>query len=425
MKNRVLVIGSGGREHAIVSQIKKSKLLAEIFCIPGNGGIENIAKCFPEIKPSNHEEIIDFCNNYKIDLVVIGPEQPLVEGLADSLKNAKIKVFGPSKLAARLEGSKIFTKEICDEYNIPTARYQSFNNAANAIEYLNVIGVPCVIKADGIAAGKGVIIAQNKEEAIKAIEEIFGGKFGSAGKRIIIEEFLEGPEVSFFAVSDGKKSLFFGTAGDHKKVGEGEVGANTGGMGAYSPSPLISKEMREEIMVNIIHPTLKAMNDKGYPFSGILFAGLILTKNGPKLLEYNVRLGDPEAEAILPRLKSDLLELMLRVSEENLNDYKIEFSDNVSITVVLAAKGYPDEYQKGTEIKNLSDAEKSSENIIFFHAGTKKQDDKILANGGRVIAVTALASDIRKARDNAYKAIDLIDWPDGFCRKDIGFRILN
>jgi phosphoribosylamine---glycine ligase len=357
--------------------------------------------------------------------VVIGPEQPLVDGLADSLRNSGIKVFGPSKLAARLEGSKIFTKEICDQYNIPTARYQAFEDIKNAIKYLDVIGAPCVIKADGIAAGKGVIIAEDKVQAVEAIKEIFEGKFGVAGKKIIIEEFLQGPEVSFFAVCDGKKSLFFATAGDHKKVGEGEVGANTGGMGAYSPSPLVSKSMEEEVMKKIIHPTLKAMNDKGSPFSGILFAGLILTKDGPKLLEYNTRFGDPETQAILPRLKSDLLELMLKVSEGNLNDYQIQFNDEVAISVVLAAKGYPEEYQKNTEIKNLINAENSSKNIIIFHAGTKKQDRKIFANGGRVLAVVALADNFKQARENVYKAIDLIDWQEGFCRKDIGLKVVE
>jgi len=422
--SKVLVIGSGGREHAIIRQIKKSKLLSEIFCIPGNGGIADDARCFADIKISNHQEIIDFCKNYKIDLVVIGPEQPLVDGLADSLKNSGIKVFGPSKLAARLEGSKIFTKEICDEYNIPTARYQAFADQDSAIKYLDVIGAPCVIKADGIAAGKGVIIAEDKNSAVFAIKEIFGGKFGIAGKKIIIEEFLQGPEVSFFAVCDGKNALFFGTAGDHKKIGEGEVGANTGGMGAYSPSPLISKVMEENVMKNIIYPTLKAMSDKASSFSGFLFAGLILTKDGPKLLEYNVRLGDPETQAILPRLKSDLLELMIKVSEGDLGNYQIEFSDEVALTVVLAAKGYPEEYQKGSEIKNLSKAENSSKNIIIFHAGTKKQDGKILANGGRVLTVTALANNFKQAKDEVYKTIDLIDWPEGFCRKDIGFRVV-
>ncbi|MCE3255204.1 MAG: purD [Rickettsiaceae bacterium] len=423
-KNRVLVIGSGGREHAIIHQLKKSPLLEEIFCIPGNGGIEEIATCINNISISDHQAIINFCKNNQIDLVVVGPEQPLVEGLVDELELANIKVFGPKKDAARLEGSKNFTKKICDDYQIPTAKYKSFVDENSAIKYLEEIEMPCVIKADGIAAGKGVIIADNFENAKAAVKEIFSGKFGKAGNLIVIEEFLEGVEVSFFAICDGKTAKFFGTAGDHKKVGEGDVGANTGGMGTYSPSPFIKGQMQEEIMQEVINPTLKAMNDLGCPFTGILFAGLILTKDGPKLLEFNTRLGDPETQSLLPRLKTDLLQIILAAVDGDLKNQVIEFEEKSAVCVVLAAKGYPEEYRKGTEIKNLSAAKNSGKNITIFHSGTKKEGEKILANGGRVLAVSALSDSIKQAREDAYKAVDLIDWEDGFCRRDIGLKAL-
>jgi phosphoribosylamine--glycine ligase len=425
VKNKILVIGSGGREHAIIHQLKKSPLTEQIFCLPGNAGIQQIAQCVNNINVSNHQEVINFCQNNQIDLVVVGPEQPLVEGLVDVLQAANIKAFGPTKNAARLEGSKAFTKQICDDYNIPTAKYRAFNSPAPAIKYLDEIGIPCVIKADGIAAGKGVIIAFDQQTAITAIEEIFAGKFGNAGKTIIIEEFLEGIEVSFFAICDGKTAQFLGTAGDHKKVGEGETGLNTGGMGTYSPSPFVNEEMQNEIMQSCIYPTMQAMKDLDCPFVGILFAGLILTKNGVKLLEFNTRFGDPETQSLLPRLKTDLLQLMLDAVAGNLADKKVEFNNQSAICVVLAAKGYPEDYQKGSEIKNLVEAEKSSENLIIFHAGTKKIGDKITANGGRVLGVVALSEDIKQARIKAYKAVDLIDWHDGFCRRDIGLKVLT
>ena len=422
-KNKVLVIGSGGREHAIIHQLKKSPLLAEIFCLSGNAGIEQIANCITDIKISNHQAVVDYCLINQIDLVVVGPEQPLVEGLVDSLQKANIKVFGPTKNAARLEGSKAFTKKICDDYQIPTAKYKAFTNSDSAILYLNEIAVPCVIKADGIAAGKGVIIAFHKEDAIDAVKEIFGGKFGEAGKSLIIEEFLEGDEVSFFAICDGKNAQFLGSAGDHKKVGEGDIGANTGGMGTYSPSPFIDSKLQDKIMQEMIFPTLKAMNNLGCPFTGVLFAGLILTKDGPKLLEFNTRFGDPETQSLLPRLKTDLLQLMLDAVGGNLENKTIEFYDQSAVCVVLAANGYPEEYQKGSEIKNLEVAENSYDDVIIFHSGTKKIDEKIIANGGRVLGVVALDKNITQARTKAYKAIDLIDWKDGFCRRDIALKI--
>lgn len=420
---RILVIGSGGREHAIIHKIKQSPLAKEIFCIPGNAGIESICSVNSDIKIDDHKAIINFCRQNQIDLVIIGPEQPLVNGLADDLKKVGIKAFGPSKLASRLEGSKVFTKKICDGYHIPTAKYQDFDNATHAIKYLDEIGIPCVIKADGLAAGKGVIIAANKSEAEIAIKEIFSGKFGEAGKKIIIEEFLTGPEVSFFALCDGKTALYFGDACDHKKVGENETGPNTGGMGTYSPSFLISHQLRNEIMDSIINPTLKAMEADNSSFAGFLFAGLILTENGPKLLEFNTRLGDPETQVLLPRLETDLVELMIKACDGNLAGSEIKLKDEVAICVVMAANGYPGDYQKGTEIKNLEAI--ADQNVIVFHAGTKKENGKILANGGRVLGVVVTSEDIKKARLKAYNAIDLIDWKEGFCRKDIALRALK
>lgn len=423
-KNKVLVIGGGGREHAIIHKINQSPLLGKVFCIPGNAGIEKVAECHKDIDIADHQAVIDFCRKKHIDLVIIGPEKPLVSGLVDNLTKAGIKAFGPGKEAARLEGSKAFTKKICDDCKIPTAKYQTFKQEDLALNYLKKVSAPCVIKADGIANGKGVIIALNMDEAVLAVKEIFSGKFGEAGKTIIIEEFLEGVEVSFFAICDGKNAKFLGTAGDHKKVGEGDVGANTGGMGTYSPSPFVDEKLQVEIMDIIIKPTMQAMQDLGCPFTGILFAGLILTKEGPKLLEFNTRFGDPETQSLLPRLKTDLLELMLAAVAGNLEDYSVEFTDQSVVCVVLAAKGYPENYQNGSVINNLSTAEKSANNILIFHAGTKKEDKKIIASGGRVLGVVALANDIALARISAYKAVDLIDWSDGFCRRDIGVKAL-
>lgn len=420
---KILVIGSGGREHAIIHQIKQSPLTKAVFCIPGNAGIESICSVNSNIKIDDNQAIINFCHQNQIDLVIIGPEQPLVNGLVDDLKKAGIKSFGPSKLASRLEGSKIFTKKICDKYHIATAKYQNFDNMAPAIKYLDEIGIPCVIKADGLAAGKGVIIAANKNEAETAIKEIFSGKFGEAGKKIIIEEFLTGPEVSFFAICDGKTALYFGDACDHKKVGENETGPNTGGMGTYSPSFLVSNELKNEIINSIINPTLKAMKAENSSFTGFLFAGLILTKDGPKLLEFNTRLGDPETQVLLPRLETDLVELIIKACDENLAGSEIKLKNEAAICVVLAANGYPENYQKGTEIKNLEAIK--DKNIIVFHAGTKKENNKILANGGRVLGITALSKDIKQARIMVYGAINLIDWKEGFYRKDIALRALK
>ena len=422
---KVLVIGSGGREHAIISQIIKSKLLTELFCITGNAGIAKICKTYPSININNQNEILDFCQHKKIDFVIISPEQPLIEGLCDFLRKHNIECFGPSKAAAVLEGSKIFMKDLCKEYNIPTAKYQKFSNKENAIAALSNFQHPYVIKADGIAAGKGVIIAKNESEAIKAIKEIFSGKFGKAGNSIIIEEFLEGKEVSLFYLCDGNKALYFSDACDHKKIGENETGLNTGGMGTYSPSFIINENLKKEIESNIIFPTLKAMKNKNMPFSGFLFAGIIITKKGAKLLEFNIRFGDPEAQVILPRLQDDLLQLMINASKGNIfdNNYKIKFSTDSAICVVMAAKGYPEKYQKGTKIKGLEQFTNIKKTKIY-HAGTKVDEfGNILSNGGRVLNIVCLDQQFEIARNTVYSEILKIDWHDSYFRKDIGSNV--
>lgn len=419
---KILVIGSGGRENAIIHSLLKSNKVSEIFSATSNAKICQITTP-SNIDSDNHQEVLDFCQEKTIDLVVIGPEQPLVSGLVDFLQNGNITVFGPNKKASRLEGSKIFMKELCAKYNIPTAKYQSFDNPDLAIKFLDEINLPYVIKTDGLAAGKGVIIAQSKEDAKNTIIEIFSGKFGIAGKKIIIEEFLEGEEVSLFAVCDGKESKFLGTAGDYKKIGEGDLGLNTGGMGTYSPSPFVDNNLQQDVMKNIMQPTLDAMNQEDSSFVGILFAGIILTKSGPKLLEFNIRFGDPEAEAILPRLKTDLLDIFNATINGKLDDIEIEFSNQKSVCVILASNGYPENYKKGSQIPDIED--KLSDDEIIFHAGTKLENGKILSNGGRVLACVALADDFKSAIDKSYIIVNKVKWPDCYYRKDIGKKLLG
>ena len=353
-------------------------------------------------------------------MVVVGPEAPLVAGIVDALDAANIAAFGPSAAAAQLEGSKGFTKDLCAEFNIPTAAYQRFNNAPKAKRYAREMGAPIVIKADGLAAGKGVVVATSIEEALDAIDDCFEGAFGDAGFEVVIEAFLEGEEASLFAFCDGQTALLMGTAQDHKQVGEGDTGPNTGGMGAFSPAAILDQEMIDEVMGNIIVPTLAGMHSRGTPFRGILFAGLMMTKDGPQLIEYNVRYGDPETQVILPRLKSDLLELMIASVESSLLEVEAEWSDETALTVVLASKGYPGAYEKGTEIRGLEKAEAA--NIEIFHAGTAMKDGKLTAIGGRVLNFTAMGSSVTEAQTAAYDAIEKIDWPNGFCRSDIGWR---
>ena len=419
---KILVIGSGGREHAICEQFRKSTNLAQLFCLPGNAGIAEVAQVVDGIKIDEHQKIIEFCQKEKIDFVFVGPEQPLVAGLVDDLQKVGIRAFGPSKKAAQLEGSKIFMKQIAIDNAVPTAAYETFIDAAKAIKFAENLGFPCVIKADGLAAGKGVIIAQNLAEASEAVEEILSGKFGEAGKSIIIEEFLDGFEASYFALCDGKNFVALGFAHDHKKVGENETGPNTGGMGTFAPSPFIDRKMEELIIESTIKPTLRGLEKVGAPFVGILFAGLMIGKNGPKLLEFNARVADPETQVILPRIKTDFIDLIEAAIDGNLDKIQVEFDETKKLVcVVMCANGYPEAYQKGTEIKNLDEAAKIS-GVKILHAGTVKKDGKILANGGRVLNIIAQADSFKAARSKAYEAISEIDWKEGFVRKDIAVK---
>ena len=422
---KILVIGSGGREHAVCLQFKKSLQESKIFALPGNAGIAKIAEIIDSIKQHENQEIVEFCQKEKIDFVFVGPEQPLVDGLCDDLEKNNIRAFGPSKKAAALEGSKIFMKQIAVDNLVPTAAYKTFLDQKNAEEFAKELGFPCVIKADGLAAGKGVIIANNLEEAKLAITEILSGKFGDAGKKIIIEEFLDGFEASYFVLCDGKNFIPLGFAHDHKKVGENETGPNTGGMGTYAPSPIIDDRLELEIIEKIIKPTISGLEKAGATFKGILFAGLMIGSKGPKLLEFNVRFGDPETQVILPRIKSDFIDLIEAAIDGNLDKFKIEFNEKQKLVcVVMAAKGYPEIYKKGSEIKNLDAAEKLS-GISILHAGTIEKDGKILANGGRVLNIVANGESFEEARNKAYEAASLIDWVDGFFRKDIAKKALD
>ncbi len=418
----VLILGSGGREHAIAIALAKSPLLRNLVVAPGNPGMASIAHVVV-LDINDHAAVITFCKINRIDLVVVGPEVPLVAGIVDALAAEGIKAFGPTKAAARLEGSKAFTKEFCRRHNIPTAGYAAFQNAAAAKEYVRKQGAPIVIKADGLAAGKGVIVAARADEAIAAIDTV-SGAFGRAGHTLIVEEFLEGEEVSFFVLCDGRRALKFASAQDHKRVGEGEQGPNTGGMGAYSPAPIMDAGMSEIVMQKIIEPTLAGMAAEGTPFKGVLFAGLMICKEGPKLIEFNVRFGDPETQAILPRLEEDLLPLLIACVEGRLPERAVRLSPLTALSVVLAAKGYPEAPIKGSEIRNLARAE-AMPFVSITHAGTKRVGDKLIADGGRVLNVTALGVDVAEARARAYAAIDMIEWAGGFCRRDIGWRALQ
>lgn len=418
----VLLIGSGGREHALAWKIAASPLLGMFYAAPGNPGIAEHAECV-SLDTEDHDAVVRFCREREIELVLIGPEAPLVTGLTDTLISAGIPVFGPTADAARLEGSKGFTKDLCARYGIPTAAYGRFADADRAKDYVRKVGAPIVVKADGLAAGKGVTIAMTEEEAYAAIDECFSGVFGSAGAEVVIEEFLQGEEASFFCLCDGKTALPFGTAQDHKRVGEGDVGPNTGGMGAYSPAPVMTEEMVARTMREIIEPTLNGMAEMGTPFVGVLYAGLMITENGPSLIEFNVRFGDPECQVLMPRLKDDLLALMKGAVDGQLAHMSARWRDEAALTVVLAANGYPGKAEKGSPIMGLDGA--AFENTQIFHAGTAINDGRIVANGGRVLNVTGLGETVTKARDAAYRAVDRIDWPGGFCRRDIGWRAIT
>jgi phosphoribosylamine--glycine ligase len=421
----ILLAGSGGREHALAWKLAQSRLIAEegrhLYAAPGNPGIAGHAACVT-LDTSDHAAVIAFCNEKRIGLVVIGPEAPLVEGLADALRGEGISVFGPSKAAAQLEGSKGFTKDLCARANIPTAGYVRTTSFAEARTALGRFTVPYVLKADGLAAGKGVVIAETYEEAEAALKEMFGGRFGGAGAEVVIEEFMEGEEVSFFALTDGASILAFGSAQDHKRVGEGDTGPNTGGMGAYSPAPILTPVLRGQVMAQIIGPTVRTLAEMGMPYSGVLYAGLMLTGEGPKLVEYNCRFGDPECQVLMMRLESDLGEYMLACAENRLGAMPPpKFSSDTAMTVVMAAKGYPGTPQRDGPIAGIEAAEASGAKV--FHAGTKiAEDGTLAANGGRVLNVTARGKTVREAQTAAYRAVDAIDFPSGFCRRDIGWR---
>lgn len=421
---RVLVIGAGGREHALCWALASSPKIEHLYCAPGSAAIAESATLVP-IAVDDIDGLVTFCRSEKIDLVMPGPELPLVLGIADRLEETGVKCFGPSAAAARLEGSKAFMKDFAARHGVPTARYRDFSRdeVEDAKAYIHETGAPIVVKADGLAAGKGVTVARSVGEALAAVDAAFDGAFGEAGERLVIEDCLEGEEASFFALVDGEHVLAFGTAQDHKAVGEGDVGPNTGGMGAYSPAPCMTEQLIAQTMNEIIKPTVTGMADEGTPYRGVLYAGLMLTKDGPKLIEYNVRFGDPECQVLMPRLMSDFLPIILAGAEEELDQIDVRWRPVHVMTVVMAANGYPGGYEKGSEISGL-DAAKQVDGVTIFHAGTATEGDRLLAAGGRVLNVTAEGETLAEARDRAYRAIDLISWPKGFCRRDIGWRAL-
>ncbi|MDP9138821.1 MAG: phosphoribosylamine--glycine ligase [Pseudomonadota bacterium] len=416
----VLLLGSGGREHALAWKLAASPLIGKLYAAPGNPGIATHAQCV-ELNLTDHGAVIAFCRKAGIGLVVVGPEAPLVAGIADALAEAGIRAFGPRRLAARLEGSKGFTKDLCAQFGIPTAAYRRTRSRREALDYLGSVGAPVVVKADGLAAGKGVTVARTKAEAEQAIDDLFAGRYGDAGSEAVIEECLEGEEASFFAITDGVHALALATAQDHKRAHDGDQGPNTGGMGAYSPAPVMTEALCEETMARIVEPTIRAMTELGAPYQGILYAGLMLTGAGPKLIEYNVRFGDPECQVLMPRLKDDLLTLLLAATDGTLDKVSLRWRDESALTVVMAARGYPGTFERGTVIGGL-DRAAAVEGVEIFHAGTALRDGQLVASGGRVLGVTASADSIAEARARAYRAVDLIDWPEGFCRRDIGRR---
>ena len=419
---KIAILGSGGREHALAVQISKSKKLDNVYCIPGNAGTDSIGKNV-NLELDNFDEIYRFIKNEKIDLVIVGPEKPLVDGIVDYLNEKNIKVFGPNQKVAQLEGSKIFTKKICEKYNIPTANFGIFKDKEETFKFLQNRKMPLVIKADGLAAGKGVYICKDIESSKNAVIEIFNGKFGKADQ-ILVEEFLEGDEMSYFVISDGLCFKSFNTAQDHKRVGEGDTGKNTGGMGSYAPSKLINKNLEEKIINRIIKPTLRAIKDMDQMYNGFLYAGLMIKDNEPYLIEYNVRMGDPECQTILPLLKSDLLDLIIASCSNNLKEKNIEWFEKKSLCIVLCSKGYPESYKKNIDIPNLQKI-KSSNNNFIYHAGTKILDNAILAVGGRVLNFVSISDNFLDCRNEAINLIEKLNWKNGFYRSDIGFKVID
>ena len=419
---KVGIIGSGGREHAICQIIKNSNKIDKIFCFPGNAGTKDIAENI-NIDLENFKNLKNFILDKKIDLIIVGPEKPLVGGLVDYLEKFKIKVFGPNKIASQLEGSKIFTKQLCQKYKIPTAKFGIFENTNDAKKFLTETNFPTVVKADNLASGKGVYICNNESEGLSAVEEIFNGKFGKA-KNILIEEFLEGEEMSFFTIHDGKVFKDFDTAQDHKRVLEGDRGKNTGGMGAYSPSRLINEDLKNKILNRIIKPTLEGLSELGTEYKGFLYTGLMIVKNEPYLIEYNVRMGDPECQTILPKLKTDLSDIFFACCEQKLHDVNIEWLNKKSLCIVVCSNGYPEEFQKNVPIENLDEI-KLSKNDFLFHAGTSMKNGKITAVGGRVLNFVSLCEDLGMARENIKNNLKKLNWSGGFYRKDIGYKVID
>jgi phosphoribosylamine--glycine ligase len=419
----ILLLGSGGREHALAWKLAASPLTDRLYCAPGNAGIAQQAECVA-LDITDHAAIVAFCKASAIDFVVVGPEAPLVAGVVDDLEAAGFNTFGPSRLAARLEGSKGFTKDLCRANNIPTAAYERFTTPGPAKDYLRRQGAPIVVKADGLAAGKGVVVAQTLAEAEAAIDMMFEGGLGAAGAEVVVEEFMAGEEASFFALCDGDNAVPLASAQDHKRVGDGDTGPNTGGMGAYSPAPVMTPDITARTMDEIVGPTLRAMKAMGSPFKGVLFAGLMITRDGPKLIEYNARFGDPETQVMMPRMMSDLVPALMASRDGQLKNFDLRWYPDTALTVVMAAKGYPGDYKRGSVIQGL-DAAAEVEGVEIFHAGTKSDGGKILANGGRVLNVSAIAATVTQAQALAYQAVGRINWPEGFCRRDIGWQAVK
>ena len=419
----ILILGSGGREHALAWAVMQNPKCDKLIVAPGNAGIEQIAEC-AALDIEDGAAVVTFCDGNAIDFVIIGPEAPLAQGVGDRLRDAGLLVFGPSEAAAKLEASKSFTKEICDAAHAPTAGYGHFTDPEAAKAHIRAQGAPIVVKADGLAAGKGVIVAETEEQAVEAIDDMFGGAFGGAGAEVVIEEFMEGEEASFFVLCDGTDALPIGTAQDHKRVGEGDTGPNTGGMGAYSPAPVLTDKVAAKAMDEIIRPTLRVMAERGTPYQGVLYAGLMIKDRQPRLVEYNVRFGDPECQVLMMRLGAQALDLMQAAAEGRLANVQAQWADDHAMTVVMAAQGYPGSYEKDSVIRGLDDCPEDSFNMVF-HAGTGEQNGQIIATGGRVLNVTARGNSLQEARDRAYAMVDKIDWPQGFCRRDIGWRALK
>ncbi|MCR9113774.1 MAG: phosphoribosylamine--glycine ligase [Rhodobacteraceae bacterium] len=418
----ILILGGGGREHSIAWAVMQNPKCDKLIVAPGNAGIAQIAEC-ADLDILNGAAVVNFCEGNAIDFVIVGPEAPLAAGVGDRLRDAGLLVFGPSGAAARLEASKSFTKEICDAAGAPTAGYGHFTDAEAARAYVRAQGAPIVVKADGLAAGKGVIVAETVEQALAAIDDMFGGEFGDAGAEVVIEEFMEGEEASFFVLCDGETALPFGTAQDHKRVGEGDTGPNTGGMGAYSPAPVLTDAVAEKALEEIVRPTLKVMAERGMPYQGVLYVGLMIKDGQPRLVEYNVRFGDPECQVLMMRLGAQALDLMQAAAEGRLAGCAVNWADDHAMTVVMAATGYPGAYEKGSEIRGLAECPEDSFHMVF-HAGTGERDGRIVATGGRVLNVTARGASLAEAAGRAYGMVDRIDWPEGFCRRDIGWRAL-